>query len=400
MAKAASKTKTAGKKRHDNAKNWGKKEFIVPELALEQFEPEPQDTFGLADATFGSTVYGWIGSGQCGGRLAKSFYDLGYRKVLAVNTSHNDLEYLKLPNRQKLLMDIGAHGAGKDMNRGREAALKYAQQMLHQLRQNFGTSPDHIMVCFGAGGGTGSGSATDIIEIAKEYMRSAGVKNPNKRVGVVMTLPTVGEASSPAVARNAMEIATSLAKKAADNQFSPFIVIDNEKVSRMYPNLTVREFWPTINSTVAELFDIFNKLSAMSSRYSSFDPVDYHSIISAGNCAIMGLTKVADHTDKFAISTAVKENLEKTMLADGFDLHTAKVAGSIVVGGQRMMANVPGLADNINYAFDILAGITGNATIHRGIYEDSREALRVYTIIGGLEPPHNRFQHILEKIAG
>ena len=51
------------------------------------------------------------------------------------------------------------------------------------------------------------------------------------------------------------------------------------------------------------------------------------------------------------------------------------------------MHEVHGLQDSINYAFDVLSDITGNATIHRGVYEDDRDSLRVYTIIGGLDIP-------------
>ena len=142
------------------------------------------------------------------------------------------------------------------------------------------------------------------------------------------------------------------------------------------------------------MFDIFNRLSALSSGYTSFDSVDYHSIMSVGGCAIMGLTKVKQVEDRYAISEAVKNNLEKTLLASGFNLSSATLAGCIVVGGRRLMADIPGLQDNINYAFDVLADITGKATIHRGIYEDDKDSLRVYTIIGGLDAPGKRMQEL------
>jgi hypothetical protein len=106
----------------------------------------------------------------------------------------------------------------------------------------------------------------------------------------------------------------------------------------------------------------------------------------------MGLTKVKKFDDKFEVSEAVKRNLQQTLLADGFDLSTAKLAGCIFVGGKRLMNDVSGLQDNINYAFDILSEIAGRATIHRGIYEDDREYLRAYTIIGGLDSPKARLE--------
>ena len=209
-----------------------------------------------------------------------------------------------------------------------------------------------------------------------------------------MTLPTVGEAGYPQIAENAYRVATQLSQMAAEGKISPLIIIDNDKINKMYPGMTVRSFWPSINNTVASLFDIFNRLSALSSRYTSFDPVDYRSIMEAGGCAIMGLTKVDKFSDKFAISEAVKKNLEKTLLAGGFDLSSARLAGCIVVAGKRLMANVKGLQDNIDYAFDVLSEITGKATIHRGIHEDNRDCLRVYTVIGGLDACASRLEEL------
>jgi len=366
----------------------------IPTLDLEQYEPVFEQELGVEDNINGSTRYAWLGGGQCGGRLVKSFYDLGYKKVLAVNTTHHDLDLLEIPEEQKFLMNMGEKGAGKDTERGEKAVYQYQQEILHLARQTFSTQVDHIMVCFGAGGGTGSGSVIGLIEIAKRYARYVGLKNPNKKVGVIMTLPTVGEASSPLVAENAYKVGTRLSKLASAGEISPLIIVDNDKINRMYPGLTVKSFWPSINNTVAGLFDIFNRISALSSEYTSFDPVDYHSIMESGGCALMGLTRVNEYDDKFALSEAVKRNLQKTLLAGGIDLTTAKVAGCIVVGGKKLMNSVIGLQDNINYAFDVLSEITGQATIHRGIYEDDRECLRVYTIIGGLDSPIVRLEEL------
>jgi cell division GTPase FtsZ len=368
--------------------------WLLPTLALEQFEPEEEIEPGVVDHIKGSTRYAWIGAGQCGGRLVKSFYDLGYKKVLAVNTTHHDLDLLDIPKNQKYNMNIGEKGAGKDMERGKDAVQQHQQDILHLTRQTFGTEVDHIMVCFGAGGGTGSGSVIGLVEIAKRYARYIGLNNPNKNVGVLMTLPTVGEASSPLVAENAYKAAWELSQMATAGKISPLIIVDNDKINKMYPGMTVKSFWPSINNTVASLFDIFNKLSGLSSQYTSFDPVDYHSIMESGGCAIMGLTKVTKFSDKFSLSQAVKKNLEKTLLAGGFDLTSSKVSGCIAVGGKRLMANVKGLQDNIDYSFDVLSEITGKATVHRGIYEDARDSLRVYTIIGGLSSPTERLEEL------
>src|SRR5512147_518694 len=153
---------------------------------------------------------------------------------MANNLTSTDMKYIKIPQRQKFHMDTGEYGAGKDMDKGAHAVQQNQQGILHLARQTFGTQVDHIMVCFGAGGGTGGGSVMGLIEVAKRYARYIGLTNPNRKVGVVMTLPTVGEASSPLVAENAHKVATTLSQMAAAGEISPLIMVDNDKIKRMY----------------------------------------------------------------------------------------------------------------------------------------------------------------------
>jgi len=181
---------------------------------------------------------------------------------------------------------------------------------------------------------------------------------------------------------------------ATEGKISPLIIVDNDRINKMHPRMTAKSLWSSINSSVANLFDTFNRISVLSSQYISFDSLKYQSIMKSGGCAIMGVSKVNDFDDKYAISKAVKNNLEKAMLAGEFDLSTTKAAACIVVGGKQLMANVKGLQQNIDYAFDVLGEITGQATIYRGIYEDNGDCLRVYTIIGGLNSPNGRLEEL------
>ncbi len=366
----------------------------LPALDLEQYEPNIKEDTGVADESKGSIHYALIGAGQCGGRLVKSFYDLGYKKVLAVDTTRSDLDSLDIPPSQKFLMGTGEEGTGRDTERGAKAIQPHRQDILHLARQIFGTQVDHIMVCFGAGGGAGSGGVVELIEVAKRYARYIGLRNPSKNVGVIMTLPAAGKVGSPLVAQNAYKVAKALSQMATAGKISPLIIVDNDEINRMYPGITLRSLWLSINNTVAGLFNIFNKLSASGSQYTSFDPLDYLNIIESGGCLIMSRTKVDKFDNPFSISEAVKKSFEKTLFADGQDLSTVKVCGCIVVGGRELMAKVKGLQENIDYAFDVLSEITGESTIHRGIYEDNSDSLRVYTIIGGLDSPTSRLEKL------
>jgi cell division GTPase FtsZ len=363
----------------------------LPKLELEHYEPDIEEASGVEDRAEHSTRYGWIGVGQCGGRLVNTLYDSGYKKVLAVDTTGGELDLVEIPENQKFLMYTREKGPGTDVERCEEAVEGHKQGILSVARQLFGTGVQHIMVCFGAGGATGSGSVVGLIEIAQRYARAIGLENPNKKVGVVMTLPAIGKVRSE-MAENSYRIASQLSKMAEAGKISPLIIVDNDKANSLNCGMTAKSLWHNINTTFVSLFDIFNRLSASSSQYTSFDPFHYRSIIQAGGCLIMGVSRVDKFDGRFAVSEAVEDSLHKTLCASGFDLSTAKEAGCIIVGGKDLMTNVKGLPDNIESAFDVLSEITGQATIHRGIYEDDSDCLMVCTIVGGLDAPAARLQ--------
>jgi len=378
----------------------------IPDLELEDYKEPDAAQEEVTDESGGSHVFAWIGSGQGGGRLAKAFYDRGYKKCIAVNTSKQDLALLDIPDIQKLLLDIGEEGAGKDMERGANAAIKYKQEIFDMMRRVYGTKVDHIMVCIGAGGGSGSGSSLVLVDIAKKYMKFIGHDKPEERVGVIMSLPTRGEATSPKVSYNAYRVLKQIGGQAERKEISPLVILDNARIEKMYTNLTVKEFWSTINNTVSGLFHIFNVLSKHPSQYTSFDPTDYATTIRCGGVMVMGVSKLNIQENKPApksaneteISKSVKSNMDKTLLAE-LDISEATFAACCAVGGKAIMENTPGLMDNLSYGFDTLSSLCPKATLHRGIYEDDKPSLRLYTLVSGLKVPIKRLEQLKMNIS-
>lgn len=363
----------------------------LPDIPLE-FEPSAE-TDELLDESLGASTYAFIGSGQGGGRLAEAFYKLGYRKTICVNTAKQDLASLSVPEGQKILIDAGEQGAGKDMRVGEAAAAGAQHQLFELVKKKFGRV-DHVYVCVGAGGGSGGGSSLVLIETAKKFLTYLGLDDVDRRVGIIMSLPTNGECASPNVAKNAQFLAGALCKYAEQKLISPLIFVDNDKIQKMYPRLTVKDFWPTVNATVAGLFHVFNLIPTKDTPYTTFDAADYGSVMRAGGCMIMGVTTVKDPSSAGAISNAIKGNLEKTLLAEGFDLRTATHAAAVVLGGKSVFETVPGLMEAIEGGMDTLAMMTGKAMVHRGIYEDDKDRLAVYTLVGGLSAPEKRIKAI------
>ena len=364
--------------------------FEIPDLPLE-VELEEVESEEIEDESGGAVIYAFLGSGQGGGRLAEAFYKQGYKKVLCVNTANQDLSKVDIPEEQKILLDAGEQGAGKDMEKGEAAASKAQQQVLDLMKRKFG-NVDHIMITIGAGGGSGGGSTLVLVETAKLYLTHIGQPEADKRVGVIMSLPTAGESASPAVAKNSEFLARAMVHYAENKLISPLIFVDNDKIKKMYPKLSVTKFWPTVNATVAGLFHVFNVITRKPTNFTTFDTADYMSIMRSGGCMIMGVTSVKTIDDNSSVSAALKSNLDKTLLAGGFDLKTASHAAAVVLGGTEILDQLDNTA--IEEGFDTLAMITGNAMVHRGVYSDDKPRLNVYTLIGGLKGPESRLQEL------
>ena len=97
----------------------------IPSLDIEDFDVEEaaaQQVDQFEDESGGALTYAIIGSGQGGGRIAKAFYDLGYKKTVAINTAKSDLALLDLPDEHKFHLDcFGQQGAGKNQEKSKEA---------------------------------------------------------------------------------------------------------------------------------------------------------------------------------------------------------------------------------------------------------------------------------------
>lgn len=368
----------------------------IPDLPLDELEAAAEiEDKSVQDESDGSVVFGLIGAGQAGGRLVESFYKLGYHKCLVVNTAPHDLDGLEdVPEPHKILMSTGeAGGAGKSMRKGEQAASNHLQEVYERMQGIFG-DVDRILVCAGAGGGTGGGSCLCLVEVAKKYLTYLGVEDVNSKVGVLLTLPTAGEAASPVVADNAHMIASRLCELAEEKVISPLIIFDNDKIKKMYPKLTVRKFWPTVNATVTGLFHMFNIISTQVGNPTSFDPADYNRVLSAGGCMIMGLTTLRQYADGTDISKAIRANMERGLLCGGFDVSTAEAAACIATASEKILTDTPGLMNSLETGFDTLANITGDAAVFRGIYEVAKEKFVVYTMLTGLSSPTKRLKEL------
>ena len=360
----------------------------LPDIPLPDDEPLEdgvKDTFD--DAAFNFAI---VGVGQGGSRLAESFWNLGYRRVGVINTARQDLSLINVPEENKLL--IGEGGAGKNPDAADEVFRTRYEDILDFLKKTFGSGYERVLVCAGAGGGTGAGGVARVLEICHDLNQSLGkeTKDTDAKVGCVLALPTRGEGVK--VQENSKKTVLKVTELEKAGVVSPLVILDNEKIKQLYPKLSVNQFWSTANNSICSIFHLFNKISAQESAYTTFDKADLDTIFSSG-VIMFGATPVKDLSET-GISYAVRDNLRKNILA-GVDVSTGNVAACVIIGDKESLDNIP--QSSLEHGFEQLSRMMGsNSTVHRGIYAGAKKGLAVYTAIGGLQAPNNLFDYFFK----
>lgn len=342
------------------------------------------------DAFESAVQMAFVGAGQGGGRIAQSFYDMGYRRVCAVNTTQQDLSSLTIAD--QLVIGRNRGGAGKDPEQGKLAAKESYEEIMDLLNRSWGEGVEQMFVCVGAGGGSGTGSWPVLVKAMREFGESTNIEKPiEKHLGIIMTMPKRSEGSR--VQQNALTALKQAVELVEEKKISTLVIVDNAKIHDLYPGLPVKQFWTVANQNFAAILHTFNILAAKDSQYNTFDRADYRSVLRNG-IMIFGMTRVEEWVNKEDVSVAIRQNLAGSLLADGFDLSKANMAGAIVVAHDDVLEEVP--MENIDYAFHSLGRALGNdgITLHSGIYEWNKPGMMVFTIVSGLQPPQSRFDEL------
>ena len=352
--------------------------IIEPEVQEEAPKREVKDE---VDVAFN---FAFVGAGQGGSRIAETFHKIGYRRVAAINTAQQDLNSINVENKKC----IGDGGAGKDPSVAEKLYNNSKEDVLDFLKYSFGEEVDKVFVCAGAGGGSGAGTMEPLIHSAKELQET--YKSRSNKVGVILALPKHSEGKR--VCANAIETLEKATKLVEEGVVSPLVIVDNEKITKLYPNLSVSKFWHTANMSVAGIFHLFNLISAKDSSYSSFDSKDYLSVLESGNI-IFGTSKVKDHSDAISIQRSVRENLKNNLLCGGFDLKTANMAAAVAIANESVLDDLP--ESHLDGAFEQLNRLLGDgSTVHRGVYSGNKNELNIFTAVGGLAKPVEKIEEL------
>lgn len=381
------------------------KSFVVDVPDMPMPDLTAIDAEVVKDECRGAFKFAFVGAGQGGSRIAEAFWKMGYRRVCCINTNKQDLAAIQIPDANKLIMEVGTGGAGKDPAKGDAAAKQYYEDIYDLMRRCFGRDFDRVMVCIGAGGGTGSGSVTTLVKIAHDICKSFKVEVPDGRpaVGVITSLPRAAEGKK--VNENALGVMAQLFSmvgtekgKMGGRSISPLVILDNDRINRIYPALPVSEFWSTANRSVSALFHLFNSIAVEDSEFTTFDRADLENILDSGVVSF-GACPIRKWDLSTDISHAIRDNLKNNVLVGGFDIGQAKIAGCVFIGSVDVLRSIP--QEHLEHGFEMLSRIMREGgTVHRGIYQGSKQGLVVYSALGELGQPAERMAEIVRIAKG
>jgi cell division GTPase FtsZ len=326
---------------------------------------------------------GVVGSGQAGSRIAEAFYKMGY-DVVVCNTANQDLKFIAVPDSNKLLLEYGIGGSGKDIEFGAAAAQSHRGEITQLINDKLLTSQVNVL-CLSLGGGSGAGSCQTLVEVLTET---------GKPLVVLTVLPM--DTDDTQTKSNALETLSKLAKMAQEKKISNLVVVDNAKIEAIYSGIGQMEFFQVANKAIVEPLDIFNTLSAMPSPVKAMDSMEWAKALCDGEgLSVYGELTVADYKEDTAIAKAVIDNLNGNLLAGGFDLKQAKYVGVMIVANAKVWKEIP--SSSVNYAMALVNDFCSSPRgVFRGIYEvDTPDnVVKVYSIFSGLGLPASRVDQL------
>jgi hypothetical protein len=115
----------------------------------------------------------------------------------------------------------------------------------------------------------------------------------------------------------------------------------------------------------------------------------------------MGAADIADFSSPADVSTAIRERLADSVLAQ-VDIRTGTVAACLMVGAEDVLGRL-GL-EFFDAGFGALDRMLGEkrqppvpAVVHRGLYMGSAPGLQSYVMVSGLDIPRQRLRDLAKR---
>lgn len=302
-----------------------------------------------------------IGAGGAGNNTIDRLMKIGIigATCIGINTDQQHLDAIEADDKKLIGRNLTRGlGAGGQPEIGRAAAEESKNELEIMLKDM-----DLVFVTCGLGGGTGTGSAPVIAEVAK--MNGAIV------VGVV-TLPFKTEMGRISKAKDGL--------KKLRQFVDTLIVIDNNKLLEIAPDLPIIEAFSLADEVLATMVKGITETISMPSLI-NLDYADVHTILTTGGVAIVGIGESGDSNGN-RVEEAINDALSSPLLE--LDITGAKGALIHVTGGNDMtLTEANEVSRIVSSRMDKKAMVIWGARVDPNL----NGYLRVMLLITGIKSP-------------
>ena len=299
-----------------------------------------------------------VGVGGAGGNTISRMREVGIRggEIIAVNTDAQDLLYTNADKKILIGREISKGlGAGSNPRIGAEAAREQEQEIKKKLENS-----DMVFITCGLGGGTGTGAAPVVAEIAK--------KMGALTIGVV-TLPFTVEGRKRI--ENAME-----GLERMEGLVDTLIIIPNDKLLELAPDLPLPTAFKVADEILTNSVKGITELVTKSGLV-NLDFADVKAVMVNGGVSLIGMGE-SDSSNRAA------EAVEKAINNPLLDADITNATGALVnvIGGNDLsLEECKEIVETIGAKLSPDAKMISGAQISK----DLEGSIRVMVIVTGVK---------------
>jgi cell division protein ftsZ len=316
-----------------------------------------------------SSIIKVIGVGGGGNNALQHMYERGIHGVdfIVLNTDAQALDEHSVSNKVQLgTRTTEGLGAGADPEVGEKAAI----ESMDEIREALGSNTKMVFITAGMGGGTGTGAAPIVAQVAKEL---------DILTVAIVTLPFDFEG------KRRLEQAYSGLEKLRENVDS-LIIINNDRLAEQYPDLDYEEAFSQANEVLTNAAKGMAEVITAPFKV-NIDFRDAKTVLENSGTALMSIG-IASGENR--AEEAVKRALDSPLLNDN-KITGAKKVMLLILSGDDHKAKMNEIKFISSYIQDEAGG--GNkADVIFGVgTEDGLgESIKVLVVATGFAPEHEK----------
>ncbi|PKP54403.1 MAG: cell division protein FtsZ [Candidatus Altiarchaeales archaeon HGW-Altiarchaeales-3] len=306
-----------------------------------------------------------VGTGGAGNNTLNRLANLGIHsgEIVAVNTDAQDLLYTNADAKVLIgLKTTRGIGAGNDPDVGERCAKEDVDKIANALHGG-----DMVFITCGLGGGTGTGSAHVIAEVAQDVDALT--------IGIV-TIPFSVEGRVRAA--NALKGLKKLQQHA-----DTVIVIPNDRLMDIVPKMALNDAFRVADEVLANAVKGISEMVTKEGLV-NLDFADLNTILRKGGTALIGL---GESTASINADNRALESVEKALKSPllDTDISSANAALVNIIGGRDMtLEEAETIVKRVSESIDPNAQIIWGAQVDEGL---DNNKIRTLLVIAGVKSP-------------